>query len=127
MVPVLTSLPLLSGGGEMDLLQAAMMQEATPPKARKEVETMPGPVQDVTRQLKAKAQDAHSVALEELARYQEIGDRPEGLAAARRVQGSSVTSLYFAHIYGDSKKGADYALSYLQSHGLEDCYAAQEM
>ena len=49
MVPVLTSLPLLSGGGEMDLLQDAMMQEATPPKARKEVETMQGPVQDVRR------------------------------------------------------------------------------
>ena len=95
MVPVLTSLPLLSGGGEMDLLQAAMMQEATPPKARKEVETMPGPVQDVIRQLKAKAQDAHSVALEELVRYQEIDPKdwplPDGYRARLGPQPTSRT------------------------------------
>ena len=55
------------------------------------------------------------------------GDRTEGIAAARRVLQCSFGPAYFAHIYSNSKKGADYALSYLQPHGLEDCCAVQEM
>ena len=81
-------------------------------------------VAEVVRQLEARAQDAHSVALAELRRYVEIDPKSWPLPDGYRAR---LGPAYFAHVYGNAKKGSEYGLSFLKAHGLEDCYAAQEI
>ena len=63
-------------------------------------------------------------AVKELERYQSVKDSEWPLPPGYRQR---LAPSYIAHVYGKSSRGYEYAQEYLRVHGLDDCYAAQEI
>ena len=80
--------------------------------------------QDLISAIERTTASAHGAFAAELRRYQPVPEAEWPLPEGYRAR---LAPALLAYIYGRAKTGSEFGSSYLQDHGLEDCYAATEL
>jgi len=121
MVPCWTTLPRgTEESGEMALPSAAAggaTSATTPLSVDSVAERLIEEIQSLTA-------SAHSAFTAELRRYRPVPEKEWPLPPGFRAR---VAPAFLAFVYGRSESGEKFGKKYLEEHGLNDCFAAQEI